>query len=923
MFSKTKNYKKKIKTLSSTLLTFLIVFSSIFPAGIAFAGELVTEGENPNIDIQLPDDLSNNTGITGEQIQKESPQNDFVFSGDLVGYIDPNNQGKAIIWAPPASQTDVLDLTEDIITPSLIVSPTTTTQPTITSSFLNIYCPDGDNLSYGKFIEAKNAGLINFSIAVNANLDSAVVNFLNQTGCSVPMSLSAYKVFVNPGEQNWLSTQQLFDNTGIINATSLTIYKVNLPNCKAQIDLWYGLAPTTLLDSNPYGGPTPPVVVDWKFTDNNLCSNIPENTPPSITLLGANPFDIIVGNVFTDPGATATDTEDGNLTSQIIKTGAVDASTTGSYILTYSVTDSGGLLASTTRTVNVINMYLPKMPSCNGNFGKVTSSVDSWGFHISDIPKNYIWYGQNKPSHGDTLDNSWVWSGSVGRNIEWDLDQSTQKVRVYPSQDHGGYPAEFNEYDVQVSLDNITWVSASSTAIYVDDISNVRVHDGVQDFTSPNEFRYVRIAPNTIGGGDYEIDAAQACVKNIPPANTPPSITLLGANPFNLTVNTLFVDPGATATDLEDGNATTTSHIIVSGTVNASTTGAYILTYSVTDSGGLSASTTRNVIVSATTTPPIDPPINLPVNPPDGPSGGGGSTGGRRHPVVVGEILGATSCLYLRDHLKIDWNNDSIEVLKLQSFLNVFEKENLSLTGIFDQATFEAVQRFQIKYKEDILKPWGDKVTTGFVYILTKKKVNEIYCNSPLSVTQAEQNEIDTFRNMTESNLNAGASGQVGSLSSPGGVSISDNIRGIQGVPKDNVLNDSPIVELKDNSLSQSAVKNVAISLFALPQKIFSNWKYFLAFIILLAIAVAIIRFFIGSKENLNDDSNSDNNFVMPSAEEVPITEIPVEKEESPVIILPSANILPDEEIVVENPEENPEEDIITTPDLRNENKTN
>ena len=63
------------------------------------------------------------------------------------------------------------------------------------------------------------------------------------------------------------------------------------------------------------------------------------------------------------------------------------------------------------------------------------------------------------------------------------------------------------------------------------------------------------------------------------------------------------------------------------------------------------------------------------------------------------------------------------------------KKKICPIRGVFNQSTFEAVQRFQIKYKGDILEPWGDKVTTGFVYILTKKKVNEIYCNTiyPLS----------------------------------------------------------------------------------------------------------------------------------------------------------------------------------------------
>ena len=57
----------------------------------------------------------------------------------------------------------------------------------------------------------------------------------------------------------------------------------------------------------------------------------------------------------------------------------------------------------------------------------------------------------------------------------------------------------------------------------------------------------------------------------------------------------------------------------------------------------------------------VNPVIVPPVNPPTNNGGGGsssGSTGGHRHPVIVGEILSATSCSYLRDYLKIDWQND-------------------------------------------------------------------------------------------------------------------------------------------------------------------------------------------------------------------------------------------------------------------------
>lgn len=76
---------------------------------------------------------------------------------------------------------------------------------------------------------------------------------------------------------------------------------------------------------------------------------------PVITLLGANPLELNVGDVYTDPGATASDNIDGDLTSSIIVGGdTVDTSTAGSYNVTYDVTDAAGNAATqVTRVVNV------------------------------------------------------------------------------------------------------------------------------------------------------------------------------------------------------------------------------------------------------------------------------------------------------------------------------------------------------------------------------------------------------------------------------------------------------------------------------------------------------------------------------------------------------------------------------------------
>jgi hypothetical protein len=90
-----------------------------------------------------------------------------------------------------------------------------------------------------------------------------------------------------------------------------------------------------------------------EYTEDLLGSTI-ENIP-TITLLGSSVINIEQGGSFVDPGATATDAEDGNLTGSIVIGGdIVDTNTIGTYIITYNVMDSDlNPAVQKTRTVNV------------------------------------------------------------------------------------------------------------------------------------------------------------------------------------------------------------------------------------------------------------------------------------------------------------------------------------------------------------------------------------------------------------------------------------------------------------------------------------------------------------------------------------------------------------------------------------------
>ena len=76
---------------------------------------------------------------------------------------------------------------------------------------------------------------------------------------------------------------------------------------------------------------------------------------PVITLLGEPTINIKVGDTFTDPGATAEDDVDGDISDNIVVGGdTVDVNTAGTYIITYNVSDAAGNTATQrTRTVIV------------------------------------------------------------------------------------------------------------------------------------------------------------------------------------------------------------------------------------------------------------------------------------------------------------------------------------------------------------------------------------------------------------------------------------------------------------------------------------------------------------------------------------------------------------------------------------------
>lgn len=91
-------------------------------------------------------------------------------------------------------------------------------------------------------------------------------------------------------------------------------------------------------------------------------------TPPTISLKGETNITINAGSAYTEPGYTATDNIDGDITDKVEISGSVNIYHAGTYTLVYTATDDHGNKATAERTVVVKPI---KQPTTQTPSGKV------------------------------------------------------------------------------------------------------------------------------------------------------------------------------------------------------------------------------------------------------------------------------------------------------------------------------------------------------------------------------------------------------------------------------------------------------------------------------------------------------------------------------------------------------------------------
>ncbi|MES2560546.1 MAG: immunoglobulin-like domain-containing protein [Bacteroidota bacterium] len=312
-------------------------------------------------------------------------------------------------------------------------------------------------------------------------------------------------------------------------------------------------------------------------------------TGPSLTLIGSDSIAIEVFNSYVELGATAMSNTGSNITSQIIRSGVVDTSALGTYLVSYSITDQFGF--NTTKQRKVVVMDTTK-PTIVTNAGTISISHQVGTPYMDPIT---------------VMDNYWKGITPVRTGV------------INPSIP-GSYSLIYNAVDGSGNIAPTFYVTVVVKDLVPPTITlegpNPLTVDVYTSFNDPgvttNDNYYPNVTTVRTGLptmnllGDYLVtytatDGAgnTATVTRLVKVvdRIAPEIELLGSNPFEVCRFKAFNEPGVKIRDNYYADSVLQGELNIDlSKVDVSRPGYYFAVYSVTDPSGNKAVSVQRLI---------------------------------------------------------------------------------------------------------------------------------------------------------------------------------------------------------------------------------------------------------------------------------------------------------------------------------------
>ena len=336
-------------------------------------------------------------------------------------------------------------------------------------------------------------------------------------------------------------------------------------------------------------------------TQNRTVTVAADDIPPVITLKGQQTMNVEGRAAYVEPGYTATDREDGDLTANVTVTGTVNTTKTGTYRLHYDVTDSSGNVATRqVRTIQVVDVTPPTITLAGQTNMtiQVNSAYADPGYAATD---DYDGDLAARVVVAGTVDTARIGTYT----LHYDVSDSSGNQAVQQSR---------TIQVVDVTPPTITLAGQTNMTIQVNSAYADPGYAATDDYDGDLAARVVvagtvdtaRIGTYTLhydvsdSSGNQAVQQSRTIqVVDV----TPPTITLAGQTNMTIQVNSAYADPGYAAADDYDGNLA--ARVVVAGTVDTITIGTYRLHYDVTDSSGNAATRQVRTVHVVAVTPPM------------------------------------------------------------------------------------------------------------------------------------------------------------------------------------------------------------------------------------------------------------------------------------------------------------------------------
>lgn len=343
-----------------------------------------------------------------------------------------------------------------------------------------------------------------------------------------------------------------------------------------------------------------------------IVSNVASEDAPVLTLNGESNIVLKVGTQYIEPGYTAIDATDGNITNRVTVSRNVNSNQIGDYEIVYSVTNSKGLKASKKRIVSVVDK----------NLNIYTTA--SYSPEIDTNDKVIITIKNTGNTYAYTINPD----GSKNNNLEFEYVVTENKLYIFRIYDKSN-----NYTEKRVLIDNIDKVAptGSCTAIsqggvvtynvVAEDDSELKGYSyymgsSYSEYTSSSTAKYTMNYLNSnvmiqdVAGNITKIDCETKKISTITSLTVQDSATVYVGNTYQIpvTITPANADKNEIKWEILSGD----SYISLSnsGLVNAKAEGTAVVRLTVQDSD-IIRSTTINVKKKSTSS-----------------GGSGGSSGG-------------------------------------------------------------------------------------------------------------------------------------------------------------------------------------------------------------------------------------------------------------------------------------------------------